>query len=968
MRTTILNTVLFLSISAAWAGLVVDSPGVRIGISDAGLWTSIVEKSTGRECCDVGAGKFVCAARVDGQTRNPKSVTATPVGMRVEFEDVDTILVYEIAPARDWIVFRLATIEGTRPEQITLLRVPAAITENLGRRLNCAWDQNTSLCVMAANRSPDCRGAAGKPPLLEAQIQDAPGPRFESAAVALIACPTSRFKQVARDASRAFGLLTNEDADGTPVKDTDLVRGSYFFLSFGEKDVDKVIDYCNRAGIRQVMLSSPAWCKDVGHYTFREYAYPNGIAGLKGVVGKLHENGILVGMHCFASKISKTDAYVTPVPDKRFWRKFATRLAQDISADQTEIRVDPAANLKDWAGSSATASKYWEGGVDKHREVVIGDEIIQYESVGPDGVWDTFNGCRRGAWGTTAAAHQAGDDAVHYGVDGCINGFIVDQETDLIDETMERMSSIFNECGFDMVYFDGGEDVDTRRFNYYVSNFQEQAMKRFTKRPIIHMGTVMTHLLWHSFARSSTVDHYLNTLFGAISGGKPPKGWPTVRDHINVSVRYMQSVHADMMPGELGWFGIWPRGVRSYTVRLSEKEADEYRAMGCEEPTILPSRGGIVTGQLTGPDRLLVTVQYDGLQLDEMEYLMCKSLGYDAPVSLQTDFRSMEAHRLTPEILEIFRTYEDLRMNRRIDPETCERLQEMDRDFALIVWQGERHFPEVRPVEGVGGGREARACVGGFGEGSVATLWHAFRDGFLALDLDPAEVSVISLAGNTIPCEVVDGKLRVPVNTRRSALVCPNLSPEQLAELLRQGEMVSRPHTAIFVRADTAEGFEGKMALGAQVGVSEPEAFGDVLVCTGRPTLGEINEWYAQYTVDIPHEGNWTLWARVRYPSGADESFGIVLPGDPVTLTGNQVLGNCGVNERKWHWTGAGGGSTSVPPGSPITFSLPAGPFTFRIYAREGSGTAAMNPRLDLLCLTDEADAVPTDDEARKGL
>ena len=29
-------------------------------------------------------------------------------------------------------------------------------------------------------------------------------------------------------------------------------------------------------------------------------------------------------------------------------------------------------------------------------------------------------------------------------------------------------------------------------------------MSKFTKRPLIHMGTIMTHLLWPSFARSST--------------------------------------------------------------------------------------------------------------------------------------------------------------------------------------------------------------------------------------------------------------------------------------------------------------------------------------------------------------------------------------------------------------------------------------------------------------------------------
>ena len=55
-----------------------------------------------------------------------------------------------------------------------------------------------------------------------------------------------------------------------------------------------------------------------------------------------------------------------------------------------------------------------------------------------------------------------------------------------------------------------------------------------------------------------------------------------------------------MIPGELGWFGINP--------------ADG---------------------------------EYDGLQYDEVEYLMCKSLAHDSPISLQTSFLRMEQHPST---------------------------------------------------------------------------------------------------------------------------------------------------------------------------------------------------------------------------------------------------------------------------------------------------------------------------------
>jgi hypothetical protein len=59
---------------------------------------------------------------------------------------------------------------------------------------------------------------------------------------------------------------------------------------------------------------------------------------------------------------------------------------------------------------------------------------------------------------------------------------------------------------------------------------------------------------------------------------------------------------------------------------------------------------------------------------------------------------------------------------------------------------------------------------------------------------------------------------------------------------------------------------------------------------------------------------------------------------------------------------------SDTPPGQPIVLTPPAGPFTFRIYAREGSGTPETNPRLDCICFAEEPDYVPTEADARDGL
>lgn len=897
-----------------WAG------GALVLGADATL-VSLVEASGGREC-GRRSPTPLAVVQVAGRAHEASGLEAVDGGFRVRFDDVDTAIEYAAEPADDWLLLRIASIEGRRPDSVTL-RLPIVVNERVGRVLNIGWDDATAVCLMAGNTQVRCQASGRDEPILTATTQDAPGPRLEGAAVALIACPTERFKTIAQEVSHACGLPTNETADGLPVKDTDLVRGSYWFIGVSPSNVGDIIDYCHRAGIRQVMISSGSWCKDVGHYTFKD-AFPNGREDLKAVVDRLHAGGILAGMHCFVSKVSKTDAYVTPVPDRRFWVDRQDTLAADVSAEATEIRV--VGDLREWAGSPVASQKFWEGGVAKHRECLIGDEIIRYEAIGPEGEWDTFLGCERGAWGTAAAAHSAGEDVRHYGVDGCINGYIIDQETDLMDEVADRIAEIFSYCGFDMVYFDGGEDVDRRRYHYYSTNFQHQAMKRFRRaspeRPIVHMGTVLTHRLWHSFARSGTVDTYLNTLRGAIASGRTIEEWPSVRDHIDRSVRRNISLAEDMMPAELGWFGIWP----------------------AEENT-------------------------DGLQLDEFEYLLCKSLALDAPISLQTGISTMEKHPLTPGLLEMFRRYEQLRMERALPDEVTAPLGEIGRDFVMLQADGEVRFAEVTAVPEVGGTRDVRAMVGAIDGGSVATVWH-YRggQGTLGLELPAAGLRLTDFAGEAIAFEVPDGRPVIPFAGRRNTLLCAGVEPEALRAALEGATVAIRPPVTVWVQAADALRIEGEMALGSAVGVEDEGALsGEVLVCTGRPGFDEPKPWFAEYTVEIPFAGAWTIWARVRYPEGGDASFGIVEPGEELTLRNEQVLGNCGQNEAAWHWTGRGGGLSTVPPGVPITRVLEEGPFTFRIYAREGS-RLEVNPRLDLICISDDPLAVPDDEMAREAL
>ena len=684
-----------------------------------------------------------------------------------------------------------------------------------------------------------------------------------------------------------------------------------------------MIDYCRKTGFREVMLNSGAWCASVGHFTFKESRYPDGIESLRRTIARLHEHGILVGMHTFSSKISKTDAFVTPVPSRGFWVDRAATLANDVGADETSIRTTD--DLSQWPGSPVCKQKVWEGHVSKHQEVIVDDEIIRYKTIGPEGKWNTFLGCQRGAWGTSAAAHRARTECRHYGVDGCINGYIIDQESPLFQKSTDRLAHVFNDCDFDMVYFDGSEDVDRRRYHYFSSNAHAVPMKKFKKRPLIHKGGGFTHGLWHSFTHSATIDQYPGTYLGYLHSGGTIDKWPTCKDHIDTSVRRVIACEQDMIPGELGWFGIGPK-----------------------------------------------SGNYDGLQFDEIEYLMCKSLAYNAPISLQTSFSRMEAHPLTPDILEIVRRYEEIRLAGLVLPATLGQLKQQGKDFVMlpVALQASKGSPKLVEVEGlseVAGTHDVRSFVGKHGDGTVATVWHyTGREGKLLIDVPG--VDAYDVKGNPIPVAKLGGKTAVPIDHRRILLHFSKLAPKTVREALAGAKLELRKPVVIWIQAEDCQECVGAMSRGSEAGVKESEALNDVVLSTGRIDRSGQTPCYCEYSVEIPRKARWTLWARVRYPTGGDMSFGLVRPDEKVTLTGSQVLGNCGVNQKQWHWTGRGGGVTSVPPGSPIVFQLEPGPFVFRIYPREGSGSAATNPRLDCLCLAESPDYVPTDGDARAAL
>ncbi|HVR87572.1 MAG TPA: hypothetical protein VMU54_24815, partial [Planctomycetota bacterium] len=136
------------------------------------------------------------------------------------------------------------------------------------------------------------------------------------------------------------------------------------------------------------------------------------------------------------------------------------------------------------------------------------------------------------------------------------------------------------------------------------------------------------------------------------------------------------------------------------------------------------------------------------------------------------------------------------------------------------------------------------------------------------------------------------------------------------------------------------------------------------------------------YTLEIPKEAEWFLWARLYYPGGGVLfRSGEGIEDDPnsffLSIDGaaEKILGNLSYNLersqsyfRRWHWDGDSETGKSQKPAPLALGRLSRGKHTLLIRNREAVETPTfhLSPRLDMLCLSADPAYIPRDEDVRK--
>jgi len=352
-------------------------------------------------------------------------------------------------------------------------------------------------------------------------------PRFDDGGVigskiALFGSPTADLLETIGAIEVAEGL-PHPMIDGEWGKLARSASAAYLILDFSEADIDEAIAWTKRAGLRYLYHPEPfrSW----GHFELND-RFPRSREGLRACVERAEAAGVMVGVHTLSNFITTNDAYVTPAPDPRLARVGASALTTDLDARQTTIPVEAPEFFAQYRNNTL-------------RTVVVGNELIQYRAVSEDPPWRLLD-VRRGAFGTAAARHLAGD-SIAVLADHGYRVFLADVA--LGREMATTIAELFNETGLRQISFDGLEgNQSTGMGNYGEILFTTtwyDALSDDIRRHFIADASRTSHFFWHVYTR--------------MNWGEP---WYAGFRESQTEYRLKNQPYfrRNLMPAMLGWF------------------------------------------------------------------------------------------------------------------------------------------------------------------------------------------------------------------------------------------------------------------------------------------------------------------------------------------------------------------------------------------------------------------------------
>jgi hypothetical protein len=576
----------------------------KMVIGSNGRNLAFIDKRTGKDYCDDSKNSLCFSIVLDGKRTYVTNVTSADGQITARFGDTGVTAVLRPKVNKHHIVLEVVSITP-EPDEFIFLDVPLI--------LKTTPDEPFVACSLAL----DLQTNNPQIPQPMGHLTSTCVGRFgcKGAKVAIIGCPSEGLRRAMQEAVSAAPELPHSPIGGPWAMGKPINQGSYLF-NFGDMSEDNVDDWIRVAkmlGFNQIDFHGGNSFR-FGDCRPNPKTYPKGMASFKAVIDRLHAAGIKAGLHTYAFFIDKKCPWVTPVPDPRLAKDAAFTLAESLDEKVATVPVvEPTKAMSAITGFAVRNSVTLQ----------IDDELITYKGIAKEPPY-AFTDCVRGACGTKVAKHEKGAKVHH--LKECFGLFVPNPETTLLAEVAGKTATMFNTCGFDMIYLDAldGEDTLGGRENswHYGSQFVFEIQKRLKKPALFEMSTFHHHL-WYVRSRHGAWDH-------------PTRSHKKFIDnHINAVKNYQRM----FLPGHLGWWAM---------KTFSDSQG---------EPTFT----------------------------DDIEYLMCKCLGMNVGLSMMgIDPSTIKKLPVLPRLADIIKRYEDLRHSRKVPEAMKEKLRKPGEEFTLV--------------------------------------------------------------------------------------------------------------------------------------------------------------------------------------------------------------------------------------------------------------------------------------------
>ena len=280
--------------------------------------------------------------------------------------------------------------------------------------------------------------------------------------------------------------LPHPTIDGVWSKRAVTATSAYLIQDFGTASIDDALALTKKAGLQYLYHSGPF--TNWGHFDLNKDAFPNNWESMKECVDKAEQEGIKLGAHTLSNFITTNDPYVTPIPDERLAKVGSSVLVNDIDGEEKNIEIEDPTFFNQMGNNSLHA-------------VVIGEEIIRYESVSETAPWVLLD-CQRGAFGTQASSHKKADKIGKL-ADHAYKTFLTN--TDLGLEMSTRLADFYNKTGLRQISFDGLEGNSSSGMGAYGELLFVDAwynnLESEVKNDYIMDASKPGHYFWHMFTR-----------------------------------------------------------------------------------------------------------------------------------------------------------------------------------------------------------------------------------------------------------------------------------------------------------------------------------------------------------------------------------------------------------------------------------------------------------------------------------